>query len=274
MGTEKELQSETQYQTTHQVLNRQGYKIHYYINGHQNKETILFLHPAFSDHTCFNHQIDFFSKNFRVITMDMLGHGLSDAGKSKDKIDVTSNHINEILEKENIKQLHIVGVSMGSLMAQNYAWQYPEKTLSLTVLGGYSINQKNKEIRKSQCKESFKWLLKILFSMNSFRKYTGTVSAIKKEEQDNFYKSTQGFSRKSFRVMPGLDNLIIGKDTIFRNYPLQILIGEKDIDFARKIANDWHKQERSSFHIIENAGHCANMDNPEMFNRILLDFIH
>lgn len=138
---------------THKTIPLQGAEVHYFSNGKQNAESILFLHPAFSDHTCFDNQVDFFAEHFNVITVDLLGHGLSAVGKLKDKIDQSAKHINQILIRENIEKVHIVGVSMGSLLAQDFAMKFPSKTLSVTALGGYDINSIYPEINKAQRKE-------------------------------------------------------------------------------------------------------------------------
>lgn len=258
----------------HKKTPLQGTEIHYFSNGKQDAESILFLHPAFSDHSCFDNQIDFFAEHFNVITVDLLGHGLSAVGKSKDKIDQSAKHINQILIRENIEKVHIIGVSMGSLLAQDFALKFPSKTLSITALGGYDINGIYPEINKAQRKEMFSWLFKALFSMDSFRRYAASVSAIKENEQANFYKSTKGFTRKSFTVMSTLGNIIAERESSIKPYPLLILSGEKDNELALSVARKWHdKATESKFHVVKNAGHCANMDNPIEFNKTVLEFI-
>ena len=109
----------------HKTLMLNGNIIHYYVSGEQGKPTILFIHSAFSDHTCFYKQVDFFSQEFRVITIDLIGHGLSEVRNDKDKIDTSTEHILEIINAENITKLHIVGISMGSLIAQYFALKHP-----------------------------------------------------------------------------------------------------------------------------------------------------
>jgi len=140
----------------HKIIENNGNTIHYFVSGNENKETIVFLHPAFGDHQCFDRQIDFFSPNYRVITVDMLGHGLTGVGKSKDKITATAVHLAEILKAEYCDTIHIVGVSVGSLLAQDFALKNPEKVLSLTALGGYNTNKEQKEVAKSQGKETLR----------------------------------------------------------------------------------------------------------------------
>ena len=249
-------------------------KIHYYISGGQDKPAILFLHPAFSSHSCFYKQVDFFSQEFRVITIDLIGHGLSEVRNTKDKIDASTEHILEIINAENIDKLHLVGVSMGALIAQYFALKHPDKTRSLTSLGGYNINQIDKSVTKSQRKEMLGWIIRVIFSMDSFRRYVGSVSAIKREEQVKLYESAQGFSRKSFTIMSGLNKLIENRPNPLRDYPLLILAGEQDSDLAKQMAEIWHLAEpNSTFYSIEQAGHCANMDNPDSFNEIVYNTI-
>lgn len=255
-------------------LKQKGYSIFYYATGDRKNELIVFLHPAFADHRCFNKQIDCFSKEFRVVTIDMLGHGLSKVEKAKDKIDFTIHHIDSILENEGYSKAHFVGVSMGTLIAQYYSLHNPDKVQSMTILGGYDINADNKEISKAQRAENIKWVFKALFSMNSFRRYASFVSVSNPVEQARFYEMARLFTRKSFTVMSGLGNIVKQRDPIVRNHPLLILSGDNDIELAKRISKKWHVNEPTSiFHEIENAGHCANMDNADEFNRIVMSFI-
>ena len=272
--TEQIVGFEIKSKIEHKTISEKENEIHYYLSGERGNPVILFLHPAFSDHTSFYKQIDYFSQEFQVITVDLIGHGLSKLNNSKLKIDASVECILKIMETENIDKIHISGVSMGGLIAQYFALQYPTQVLSLTTLGGYNINRVNREVVRLQRKEMFGWLFRIIFSMTAFRRYVASVSVINEEGLDHFYKSTKGFSRKSFTVMSGLNNLIAERENPLRNYPLLILAGEKDIDLSKKMAESWHNEEPDSiFHIIENAGHCANIDNYESFNAIVYSTI-
>lgn len=261
------------YNTISKTIEHKGSVIHYYVSGNENGETIVFVHPAFGDHQCFDKQIAYFAPTHRVITLDMLGHGQSQIGKAKADLLCTADHIASILEAEHREQTHIVGVSLGSLLAQYFTWKYPEKTLSLTVLGGYPIHKEQKELAKKQGKEMLKWVFKMLFSMDAFRKYVSTVSVLNKEDQQRFFESAQHFRRKSFRAFSGMSKLIANRD-FERSFPLLILVGEKDDKDAVGVAHKWHAEDSTSnMIVIENAGHCANMDNPDIFNEVVLQFI-
>jgi len=256
------------------TLKMDDYEIHYFVSGKENNDLIVFLHPAFADHRVFDQQIDFFSKDHRVITIDLIGHGLSKAKNSRDKIDASAKHIEKILAVEGFDKAHLVGVSMGSLIAQYFALNYPEKTQSLTALGSYNINKENKEVAKAQRFVNIKLVIRAVFSMKSFRKKTSQQICKSEKGQALFYETTSFYERKSFMVMQGLQNVITDRKSSKPQYPTFILIGEFDIELAKKMAKKWHSEiDNSKYFMIEKAGHCANIDEPLEFNKIVKEFI-
>jgi 3-oxoadipate enol-lactonase len=258
----------------HKTLLMNGYDIHFYVSGQTNTETIFFLHPAFSDHKVFNSQVDYFSKDFKVITIDFIGHGMSKAARSKDKIDASSLHLLKIMDLEEVNKAHLVGVSMGSLIAQFFALEYPDKTRSLITLGGYNINKPNKDIEKTQRSSNISLIISAIFSMDLFRRRVAKITCYTQRGQDLFYESARLFERKSFMVMSALQNIIKYRNIIDSPYPLLILTGEHDITLAIKMAKEWHSEiGNTTLHMISNAGHCANLDNPVEFNKVVKEFI-
>jgi pimeloyl-ACP methyl ester carboxylesterase len=110
--------------------------------------------------------------------------------------------------------------------------------------------------------------------MKSFRKKTAEITCKSKKGQDLFYESTGYYERKSFVVMQGLQNVIKDRNSIKPQYPTLILTGEFDIDLATRMAKEWHSAlDNSKYFMIENAGHCANIDRPVEFNKIVKEFI-
>lgn len=258
----------------HKVLKRTGYDIHYYISGRKENELLIFLPAAFCDHRTFDHQVAYFSKNYRVMTIDLLGHGQSQVNNSNDKIDASADHLLQIMKQEGYEKAHFAGVSMGSLIAQHFAFLYPEKVSSVAVTGGYNIHKDNSEIAAAQSAEKMKWFFKVIVSMDSFRRHVASIAAIKPEEQAKIYESTKAYTRASFRIMPGLNKINNIRELPKKKYPLLLMVGDHDIDISVKYSQKWHKEDPETyFYIIKNAGHNANMDNPEDFNRILKDFI-
>jgi len=255
------------------ILAQQGYDVHYYVAGRPDGEPILFLHPAFADHSVFYRQIDFFAERYRVLTMDMVGHGKSQVGKAGVTIDATSDHIAEILALQSCSSCHLVGVSMGSLMAQDFAVSYGQKARSVTVVGGYSIFGGSSEIRRAQSREMLKMMLLIIFSIKLFREYVTSTTVIRPEERAVFRRSAESFTRSSFRVMTGMGGVLRRNEQPL-GCPLLIVAGDHDLEVLRRAAEQWHRKESGSeLHVISDAGHCANMDHAEEFNAILSRFL-
>lgn len=251
-----------------------GAAIHYFITGNSEKPTILFLHPAFSDHTAFDNQIEYFVKNYSVICIDVLAHGFSKTKNTKDKIDKTDQHILEILKKEKIEKVHLVGVSMGALLAQYFAWKYPKQVLSVTALGGYDIHEDNKEVQKAQRSVNIGLIFRAVFSMKSFRQKVSEMTCCTPKGKALFYYSTKEFTRGSFSTMQGLTVVTQKREVPPVKYPILVLTGEHDIPLAHKMALRWHEKLKGSKYVeIKGAGHCAQLDKPLLFNDLLSKFL-
>ena len=250
----------------------------YYSNENKEKEAILFLHPAFANHHCFDEQFTCFSKQYHTVALDMIGHGNSQGIKTKHKIHNTREHIYEMLDLEQIKAVHLVGVSLGSLMAQDFANRYPERTLSLCAVGGYDINHFDKAIEKQNQRQQLNFMLKMLVSMDWFSKSNAKLVAIAPAAQDKFYEMNRSVKRSSLPYMSTLTQIMNRFPYTERTYPLSVCYGEFDNDLAILLSKKWHELEPDSRIItIINAGHCANMDNPAAFNEMLnehLQIIH
>lgn len=254
-------------------LQKETYSLYYYTQGDPSKEAIVFIHPAYGDYTCFHHQVDVFAEDYHVISLDMPGHGKSQVRGGGVGIDVTVELVAEIIEKEGHAQAHLVGVSLGSLMAQAVAHRYPHFVKSVTICGGYSIFGDNSAISKAQNREIFKAIFLMIFNMDGFRRYVVRNTNVVEAEREVLYQAMQKFTRRSLPVMSGMGK-ILDKTPHTLSQPLLIVVGEYDLPIVLSSAQDWQKREPDArLVVIPAAGHCANMDNPAAFNRLLAEFI-
>ncbi len=240
--------------------------VHYWINDTKSESAIIFLHPAFADHTCFDEQLDYF-KDYRVITIDLLGHGKS---LGKGTIEDTAQYIKQIMESERIDKINLVGVSLGAVFVQDFANKYPDKVSSLTCIGGYDINNFDENLQKDNSKQQMKMMMKAAFSIKAFAKDNKKISAYTKEAQEKFYQMNLKFKKSSFRYLASLGKLVNKCQTQKRAYPLLIGVGEYDNAMAKQASAMWHKSEpNSEYAIFHGAGHIVNMDTPQEFNKTL-----
>jgi len=103
----------------------------YSING--EGKPLLFLHGFLGNQSIWKPFVDFFKNSFCVITIDLPGHGETSVIKDEMTMEFSAQLINEILNAENISDIHIIGHSMGGYVGLAYSKLFPEKTKSLTL---------------------------------------------------------------------------------------------------------------------------------------------
>ncbi len=245
----------------------------YYVSSTEHKEWTLFLHAAFVNHNMFKAQVDYFKDKYNVMALDLIGHGNSTDTEKGDSIAKMSEYIYEILKKENISEIHLVGISLGAVLAQDFANKYPDSVKSLACFGGYDINNFDKKLQKGNNAEQMRMMLEALFSVKRFAKSNKKISAYTESAQTEFYNMNIEFPKKSFRYLASLNSMINTRHTAPRAYPLLIGCGQHDIPSEISAVQMWKQDEPTAQIVIfENAGHCVNMDVPEQFNKALEEF--
>lgn len=107
-------------------------EMYYEISG--NGAPLLFIHGLGSSSKDWEEQVPAFSKNYRVITVDLRGHGRSEAPQGPYTIDLFAADVAALLRELETEPAHVAGLSMGSAVAWHLALDYPEvvRTLVLT----------------------------------------------------------------------------------------------------------------------------------------------
>lgn len=247
--------------------------IAYYISGEGHREWCLFLHAAFVDHRMFKSQIAYFQDKYNVLAIDIIGHGQSTDTKKGDSIDKMSAWIYDILKAEKIEKIHLVGVSLGAVLAQDFANRYPDAVSSLACFGGYDINHFDPKLQKENSAAQLLMMLKALISVKWFAEANKKISAYTLQAQNEFYDMNIQFPKKSFMYLASLNSMVNVHQTGQRMYPLLIGCGKFDIPAELAAVKMWKSAEpQCKVAIFENAGHCVNMDVPQKFNEVLEEF--
>lgn len=247
--------------------------IRYFLSGREHPEWVLLLHAAFADHTMFKEQITCFEKKYNVIAVDIIGHGQSVNTRKGDSIEKMSGWIADILQAEGADRIHVVGVSLGAVLAQDFANHYPDRVKSLACFGGYDINNFDPEMQKENGGKQMGMMFKAMFSFRRFAEANKKISAHTPKAQEEFYELNLHFPKKSFRFLAGLNRMVNRCRTGKRLYPLMIGCGQFDIPMELEAVKQWKAAEPDCETVIfENAGHCVNMDVPEKFNRTMEAF--
>ncbi|MFC4076817.1 alpha/beta fold hydrolase [Salinithrix halophila] len=98
---------------------------------------VLFLHGIGTGWRLWKPQIPAFSPFFRMILPDLRGHGLSPPLPRDFTYDMMADDLAILLDEANIKKAHVVGLSMGAIVAQCFTLRYPERVDRLVLADGY-----------------------------------------------------------------------------------------------------------------------------------------
>lgn len=240
-----------------------------------NGEPVIFLHGAGAGAVTWYPSISTISKNFQVIAPDIIGYGESDKPDAPYDRPYFSEWLKDFLKELKISKAHIVGLSQGGAIALQFAIDNAEMVNKLVLVDSGGLG----------AKVSF-WPLIGTIWMNSFPSTIAnrfnspyilhkpikrdpnhssySIEVIKSKGGKNAFKQGRGnaISKIPEELLKQIENetlIIWGKDDEL--FPVEY--GEA----AAKIIPN------AKLQLIPNAGHLPLMDQPEIFNKILDDFL-
>lgn len=243
--------------------------IEYSLSRREGADTVVFLHGLGALQEQFALQHGFFSQKFRVLSINVAGHGGS-TPKKDFNLPACADDVIALLDELGIERVHFVGNSMGGNIGYEIVRRYEQRLHSFTTFGTTA----QLKIGKGAV-NIVKFFYKIL-SSKMLGSLAGTVGCNK--ESKRVIKEMMEKINKSviIDILPKLSNLqyleVIAKSEV----PTLIIRGEKDSEINRTLPSAIEAfQKRGRFRLIElkEAGHMANLDAPDEFNNKLLGYI-
>jgi len=117
----------------------------YVFNKKEQSIPVVFIHGVGLTYEIWQPQLDFF-KDYSNLSYDILGHGKSPLTKQNISFDDFSDQLIELINELKIEKIHLVGFSIGSLIARNFATKFNDRLKSLILLG--SIYKRSEEQQK------------------------------------------------------------------------------------------------------------------------------
>ncbi len=113
-----------------------GIDIHWTAQGAGNKAVIL-IHGWTGDETIWTSQVPALAEKYRVITIDLPGHGKSGSpADGKFSMDLFARAIDAVRVEAKVNRAVLVGHSMGTPVVRQYARLYPKNTIALVLVDG------------------------------------------------------------------------------------------------------------------------------------------
>jgi len=249
--------------------------VQYWYKAGYGKKYVILLHGASCDHITFEKQIDIFDDSYHIIAWDARCHGLSTLDKLKkfDFKDMFKDCL-RLFEIHPIEKAILIGQSMGGNLAQEMAYYYPEKVEKLIIIESTQNTQRLTWLERLTLKYAQQILAIYPWKcyLSSAIKLCGTSEYTCQYVKNCLLRMGKN---RHVEIMLAVLNAL-HEDKAYRfSMPVLLCCGEKSkAGNIRKIIEKWAaSDENITLKMIADAGHCANMDNPEEVNKHILEFI-
>lgn len=250
-----------------------GAKLSYQIQG--KGRAIILLHGFLGAKEVWKKYIPRLSKQYKVIALDLPGHGESDSLGYLHSMEIMAEGLKALLETLKIRKCILVGHSLGGYVGLAFSEKYPDSLLGLVLLNSTakgdsqqkikSRNQLIKLVKKNR-QRAIDLLVPTFFNPRS-RKTHYYIRAYRKMAQkcdeQAIIATVEGMKIRKERE-------IVLK---FVPFPFLFIIGEKDEVLD---ANDLIKQAKlgvhSNYQIVEGSNHMSLLENEEKVYKAIREF--
>ena len=228
---------------------------------------IIFLHGFLENHEIWNEFSKQFSKRFRVIAIDLPGHGETPAVGYIHSMEMMAACVKTVADKLKLRKYILVGHSMGGYVAMAFAELFPRNLKGVCLF--HSSARADSEEKKLERARTIKAIKKnhIPFVEGFFEKLFAAENAENfKTEIRNLRISAAKLTRQS--IVNSLEGMKERPDReiILRSakIPFLFIIGKKDVVLNyENLIQQTENNDRSSMILLENAGHMGFLEEKE-----------
>ena len=261
-----------------------GVKLYYEEAG--QGAPLIFVHEFAGDAKSWHLQVRCFARRYRTIVYNARGYPPSDvpddpAAYSQDR---AVDDIRGVLDHLGIAHAHVCGLSMGGYAALHFGLRFPDRALSLVVGGaGYgSVMADREKFRKDAEEVARRFETDEMATVAEF--YTKGPTRVQFLDKDpvgwkEFYEQFAAQSAKGHALTmrgvqmkrPSIYELEARLETL--TVPTLIMTGDEDEPCLEPGLFMKRKIRSSGLVILPKAGHTINLEEPEAFNRTVLEFL-
>ena len=258
--------------------------VHLHYEEHGQGTPLVFVHEFAGEAESWAPQMSFFARRYRAIAFNARGYPPSDVPDTQAAYSQTqaADDIRGLLDALGIARAHVCGLSMGGYATLHFGLMYPDRALSLVVAGaGYGSGKDREEFRRDTAVvvERFKGGMEAVADFYS-RGPTRVQFQDKdpkgwREFRDRMSRgSAQGHALTLMGVQMTRPSIFDLGDRMERlDVPTLIMTGDEDEPCLEPAIFMKRKVPRAGLVVLPKAGHTINLEEPEAFNRAVLDFL-
>ena len=247
------------------TLDRNGVNIHYEVAG--EGPALILTHGYSSTGEMWAGQIAPLSEHFKVITWDMRGHGRSDypADQVEYSEAATVEDMAALLDAVGAKDAIVGGLSLGGYMSLAFHATHPGRTRALLIIDtgpGFKNDAARDGWNANAARTAERYEEK---GLPDPARVSAEVRLARHRDATGLARAARGMlAQQNARVIESLPTIAV---------PAIVIVGANDTPFLA--ASDYMaaKIPGAKKAVIPDAGHSANIDQPEAFNAALLGFL-
>lgn len=242
-------------------------------------EFVIFMHGIGGNRTNWADQLPVFAEHFHAAAWDARGYGDSDDYDGPLDFSDFARDLVKVLDHFGVERAHLVGLSMGGRIAQDFYALFPDRAATLSLVATFTgfknfspeERQKFVDLRKKPLVEEGKEpkdiapvVAKTLAGPHATDEQIGrlvaSMSALHKESYIKTIEATTMFDRT-----PELEKIAV---------PTLLVFGENDSLTTKEMGEEMAGRiPGAEYVLVEKSGHLVNLEQPEVFNRAVLDFL-
>jgi pimeloyl-ACP methyl ester carboxylesterase len=252
---------------------------------------LLLLHGLGADHTTWEPVIDQLARRYTVVAPDLLGHGQSAKPRADYSLGGYANGMRDLLTVLGIDKVTLVGHSFGGGVAMQFAYQFPERTERLILVGSGGLGPEVSPVIRAITTPGFEYVMGPLTAPGVRQVVAAAIRALKRtrikefrdfDEVATVYETFKDFDARSAichvtrAVVDWRGQIVTMADRAYltEEMPMAVVWGRDDMVIPVRHANNAAAMApKARVEVIPNAGHFPHKDHPQRFARIVHEFI-
>lgn len=250
-----------------------GCQLHYEEYGHG--APVLLIHGLGSSTRDWEYQIPELAAHYRVIALDVRGHGRSDKPRERYRIADFADDVVALLDHLGLEQVHLVGISMGGMIGFQVGVDHPQRLKSLTIVNsGPEVKPKTP---RDYLEIAKRWTLSRLLSLDAIAKALGKLLFPKPEQAELRRKIEERWPQNDKRAYLASLDAIIGwgvRERLSRiTCPTLVISADRDYTPVAQKQAYVNELPNARLLVIDDSRHATPLDQPQRFNSSLLAFL-
>lgn len=250
-------------------------EVELFFEVHGEGEALVFLHGLGAGTWTWEAQVNHFAQNYQVWVPELRGHGRSDKPQGPYSIELFAQDVVSFLESQKLSEVHLVGLSMGGIVAFQVAIERPDLVKSLSIVNcGPEIKADDFYMRclmwQREWFMSF-FSMQTISQMLAFKLFPESAQRNLRERFiENWAKNDKSAYQASFEAMVKWKG---GDQPEKVHCPVLFMTTPNDYTPISMKKDYIARMEDARLAVIERSRHVTPLDQPEEFNEVLEAFL-